>query len=507
MVDKQCKWCWQEILFFLSVFIGIFSFFTVAHPLVPYDGDDWALLSSMRRAVPLLSTYNPIKILPEDLFPLVGTFSANIIFPLIGDYIYSIIIVSSTVFSLLICVYLYQFYQFIKKAFSLESSTVILITALFLLFHFTLFYSKSSVSIYLFRTHDLTCLYHYVIPAIVNISLVLYLARFDFMSLDYKENPVVPCKQRNVYARSLSSWSGLIFVVYLAIFSNILSSIILASYVFSVLLLRFLQKQHTDREYKAFAKDNFLYIGILLVWLISLFFEAHGGRAHDIGHNIFSLPIVETGKHLLVILSKLSKDFILLALLLSVGGLLVSYKKKADGYLAFFKIYVLTSIISLPYLLLICAKAAPSYMERSDVFISFIIWTLLFSCLSLAYLIKQMPKISILLPIAVLYFVIEAIGGNGFQENVISNGLSEKECISVDREIIQQLQDADRNGENEVILRVPKGDNRDNWPHPLYMGKALSRTMYKHGLISRQLKITIQPDLDMNKKYHISIKE
>jgi len=37
------------------------------------------------------------------------------------------------------------------------------------------------------------------------------------------------------------------------------------------------------------------------------------------------------------------------------------------------------------------------------------------------------------------------------------------------------------------------------------MGNALSRTMYKHGLISKQLKITIEPDLDMNKKYHISI--
>lgn len=505
MENKYWKRHWQEITFFTSIFVAVFSFFTVAHPLVPYDGDDWANLSLMRKAVPLLSTYNPVKVLPEDLFPLVGTFSANIIFPVLGDYIYSIIFVSAAVFSLLICAYLYQFYQFIKTIFSLKNSAVILLTALFLLLHFVIFYSKNSVATYLLGTNNLTCLYHYVIPAIVNISLVLYLARYDFMALTFKENSVASCEHGMLFSRSISYWSCLIFIVYLAIFSNILASIILASYVFSALLLRFLQKQHINQEYKIFVKDNLLYIGILLVWLTSLFFEAHGGRAHDIGHSVFSLPIVETGKYFLAILAKMSKEFICFALLFIVGGIFVSYKKDSYVYRNFFKMYILTSAISCLYLLLICAKASPAYIGRSDVFISFIIWTLLFICFSLAYLIKRTSKVAIILPILVLYFAIEAIGGSGFQQNVISNGISEKECIAVDREIIQQLQEADRNGEKEVVLRVPKGDNRDNWPHPLYMGNALSRTMYKHGLISKQLKITIEPDLDMNKKYHISI--
>lgn len=505
MENKQWKWCWQEIAFFVSIFIVVFSFFTVAHPLVPYDGDDWQGLSLMRKAVPSLSTYNPIKVLPETLFPLVGIFSANIIFPLIGDYIYSVIIVSAMVFTLVVCAYLYQFYKFIKSIFSFKIPNTIFVTALFLIFHFALF--KNSTTIYLLGTNNLTCLYHYVIPAIVNISLVLYLARCDFMPLAYGEKTVSSCKQKMLSSRSNFSWSCLIFVVYLAIFSNILSSIILASYVSSILLLRFSQKQSNNQGYKVFIKDNFLYIGILLIWVFSLFLEAHGGRAHAIGHSVFSLPIVETGKYFWAILSKISKGYILFASILIIGSLLIYHKEKTNVYFTLFKMYILTSLISLPYLLLICAKASPGYMGRSDVFISFIIWTLLFSCFSLVYLVKYMPKISIALPIVVLYFIIEAIGGSGFQPNVISNGISEKECIAVDREIIQQLQEADRNGEKEVVLRVPKGDNRDNWPHPLYMGNALSRTMYKHGLISKQLKITIQPDLDMNKKYHISIKE
>lgn len=85
----------------------------------------------------------------------------------------------------------------------------------------------------------------------------------------------------------------------------------------------------------------------------------------------------------------------------------------------------------------------------------------------------------------------------------MSNGLSPEECISVDYDIIQQVQAADRNGDSEVVLRVPKGDDHDNWPHPVYMGKAFSRTLYKHGLTSKPMNITIQPDIQMNEKYHI----
>ena len=56
-----------------------------------------------------------------------------------------------------------------------------------------------------------------------------------------------------------------------------------------------------------------------------------------------------------------------------------------------------------------------------------------------------------------------------------------------------------------MILVVPKGDDRDNWPHPMYMGGNISRTLYRHGIITQPLKITIKPDTKMNEKYHIAI--
>ena len=56
-----------------------------------------------------------------------------------------------------------------------------------------------------------------------------------------------------------------------------------------------------------------------------------------------------------------------------------------------------------------------------------------------------------------------------------------------------------------MILYVPKGNNIDNWPHPMYMGKRISNTLYKHGLISKLIKIKIQPDETLNQKYNIDI--
>ena len=76
-------------------------------------------------------------------------------------------------------------------------------------------------------------------------------------------------------------------------------------------------------------------------------------------------------------------------------------------------------------------------------------------------------------------------------------------CVNVDNDLINQIVTADKNGKTEMQLVVPKGDNRDNWPHPKYMGGNISRTLYSHGIISKNIKITVKPDENMNRNYHL----
>lgn len=491
MENRKTFSLWQ-IGFFLIIFFIVFAFFTKAYLLVPYDGDDWANLSLMRNAVPVWKGYNPIKILPEDLFPLVGLIAAYVMYPILGDYIYSIAATSAFLFSLIICLYLYLFYRLVQSWFSLSDYASTLTTIIFFLMHFCLFYSKGKTSSYLLGTVNLTCLYHYVIPAIVNICVVLYLARFDF---PYKKKRELSVVQGSILFLSL----------YLAIFSNALSNIILITYIVCVGLLQVFKDRNYWGNCKAFFKENRLYLGILIVWLLALFFEANGGRARDIGKGIFDLPVAETWHFFVAIVLQISKSAFIFGALLVCSSVYVSYKQKDRFYGKFGFIWFVASLISFVYLLLLCSKAEPAYFSRSDVFISFVIWSVLFICFSGAYLLEKYPKLVYLFPIFVLFFTVQAsIGVGSFTDNTMGQ-INPKICYQIDNELIQQVQEADSDGKNEMILHVPKGDNKDNWPHPMYMGENLARTLYKHGLIYKPIKITIQPDPSINEKYHIKV--
>lgn len=482
---------YRRCLFFGLIFLSIVIFFTMAHPLVPYDGDDWSNLSSMRKAVPMTGAYNPIKVLPETLFPLAGLVAAYVVYPLVGDYISAIALTSALIMGGIVCLYMYLFFKLVERWLSLSDYANMLVTALFFLFHFAIFYGKSSVMPYLFGTVNLTCIYHYVIPALVNLCVVLYLARFDIAHEALNLTP----GQR----------STLLFCLYLAIFSNALSNVILTAYVGSVLVFKFFTHLKENGSYKAFVKNNAFYIGIIVIWLLALVFESHGGRAHSIGKGITFSVIYETGKIFWSMVARLSREILGIGALFIAFALYRTYRKKDGTYYPIIGMYIMTSLLSGIYLLLVCAKAGPGYIGRSDVFISFIIWTVLLMALSLAYVFKQYGKSVFVGPLLVLFFVVEVgLGGQGFAQSTMGN-VPPSICYEIDYDLIEQIQSADREGKTEMVLRVPKGDNRDNWPHPMYMGGNISRTLYKHGLISRNIKIKIQPDAAMNKQYHIAI--
>lgn len=330
-----------------------------------------------------------------------------------------------------------------------------------------------------------------MIPALVNLCVVLYLARFDVV--------------HEALNLSVSRHRVLLFCIYLAIFSNTLSNIILAAYVGSVLVFKFFAHFKAQGNYKAFVKNNAFYIGIIIVWLLALVFEAQGGRAHDIGKGMTLSVIHETGKIFWSMIARLSSEVLGIGALFVVWVLYHCYRKKDGTYYPIIGTYITASLLSGVYLLLLCAKASPGYIGRSDVFISFIIWMVLLIVLSLSYVFKQYGKSVFVGPLLVLFFVVEVgLGGKGFVQSTMGS-VPPSICYEIDYNLIEQIQAADREGKNEMVLRVPKGDNRDNWPHPMYMGGNISRTLYKHGLISRNIKIKIQPDAAMNEQYHIAV--
>lgn len=494
MLTKFKHYGW-DICVFLAIFISMFIFFTGAHPLIIYDGDDWANLSHMRHFIPMWHGFNPIKILPETLMPLVGYLSGYVVTPIVKNYVVSVTIVSALLVSSFITMYIYLFSRFIGTLGNQSRYGDALICIVLFLSHFFIFKQKSDLSNYLFRSFDLTCYFHYLIPAVLNISLVLYFFRHEL-------------KKDNVWTENMVKNSILIFILYLGIFSNILQSVILAVFTGVLLLGKEGKRLFFPKEWKRIFKENPLYCSILIVWFISLFFEASGGRARSIAIAGFISPVLDTLKILGESLRQINFIFLIFSLviiLFTIYSARQNHSAFATCVLKIIRICFTCMFFVLIYLVLVCSKANPLYIGRTDVGIGILFWYIFIFGVSLAYLIQEYPKCFLAAPVIAVMVLVETINGrSAFMESNIV-GVSPRNCYAVDMDILNQIQLADQRNVSELELHVPKGDNRDNWPHPDYMGKNICQTLYRDGIISRTFDIQIVPDINMNKKYHIPI--
>lgn len=493
------KYNWGKVLFFLLVFLGLFIFFTKIHMLVPYDGDDWADLSNMRIALPKWHAWNPSKVLPEKLYPFAGYMAAYVVTPVIKDYVAAITGVGACLYSALITAYMYLFGKVVKRNYALPWYQIAAVILVLLMSQFWIFHAGSGTSLYLLGSINMECIYHYSIPAVLNLCVVLFL-------WGYGINGHFPLEL------GLGKCSLLVLAIYLAIFSNVENSIVLASFLGAFLLYRVGKSVLHIREWKTLIRENSFILIILVVWLISLIFEMSGGRAHSIGYSMLDLPLKQT---LLIFwnsvgqLNLLFFAFGIVILVLAIAGYLKKGRKLDDEQAKYFKeslfVTVTAFIISLIYLTLVCAKAGPEYLGRSDVLIGIYSWLLIGEGFALSYILHLWPKSFLVAPIALLVIAGEISNGKSTYAEMTMGHVNPKAAYAIDWDLIHQIQAADQEGKTEMVLRVPKGDNNDNWPHPMYMGKNISRTLYHHGMISHDMEITIQPDPAMNEEYHIAI--
>ncbi len=484
-MDKKS---WGELAFVLAIFLVMLAFFSEVHPIVLYDGDDWEGLSRQRTiAFPKWHDHNPIKVLPESLMPLVAPLAAYFVMPILGDFVSSVTLVSAVILSAFIALYVYLFCKVMEQRFSLEPWTACVLALMFLAFHFLVFRHGNYDNHYLFGSPDLTCYFHYTIPALWNISLVLFFL--------WREIPGT----RRIEGRR---WQDclLVLVLYLALCSSVLHNIIFMAYISVEFFWRI----------RKWSKQRF-YIGLLAAWFIILLFEGMGGRAGQMEIPLMELPVGQTFYSLMHVLFQNNKGILtmLAFAVIFLGSSLAIYWRRREkdavdiawreGQLKF----LACAFIWSAYEVLVCARAGGIYIDRPDVTIGlfFYLFFLMFS--AAAYVFHRKPGMMVVLPI--LAFVVSCRTINAQQSLVESTMGRVPSVISaeISRDIIAQVQKAEADGAKEMELRVPKGDDHDNWPHPNYMGPAVSRLLYGQGLIPYPIKITIVPDAGMNEQYGI----
>lgn len=480
--------------YWFFIFILLMVYFLVIHPLIIYDTDDWYNISYMRRALPIWKDFNPIKVFPETFMSSCGLLAAYLLCPVLGDYVYSVAIVCGSVVAIFILFYLLSFYSLCKKKWGLSEFESDCLVTIFLSLHFLVFKNAVYNNEYLFYAHDVTCYFHYIIPTLLNASLVMCFEAYGINNLWEK----------------LKSYekAGLCLGLYLSIFSNLYCSIILSSYLFCELVLGIKNNWEKSKRIKenifSILQKNFLHFITLSIWGISLMFEAFGTRASNIRKG---LQILETGNIFWNRIKTINKfELLLLALIFVAGCCFWMKKKQIEDKEYYIKIFFSGCLVGV-YLILLSSTVGSGYIKRSDVLLGMFFYVYVFLLRMFAFLMKEYKIEWSLLVVCFVLFLQAFNPTKSFKD---SNGfkLSWEQCYAVDMDLLEQVSEASKQGAESIELHVPVGNEATaNWPHATYLGTLMSDTLYRHGVIDYPIQITVIPDNDKNKQFYLERKK
>ena len=476
-----------SIMAAVAVFAIVCVFFIGVHPIVLFDMDDWRYIAEYRRPFPIWGGWNPARVFPETVMPLAGYAAAYLVKPLVGDYVLAITVTSGVIMALAVVMYYLAFKKFVSSIWHVEPVTAVVVSLFFILAHFGLFRSQDANNVYMFFALDLTCYYFYLLPALLNASLVLYfMAVQDFPKRFYSWNNV----QKGIAILGL----------YLAVFSNLFASAI---------LVLFCMVKLGEVSFKK-GKQHQFYVTIILIWFLALLFEANGGDAVNVGKNYsyLHLPVAEALAALGTLARQIDWSYVGLMVVSLVGAAWVYCKKdKREPVDENYRLQMLENSSSILlvfiFLTLLCAKATPAYAGRIQSMFGLFFFALLLTFNAGMYLLRQTSLAGKMLPL--IFFMFLIIGTNSFSPFSESNfyNRSPYECMEVSRYFITQVQQAAQAGKHEMVLKVPKGATASNWPHlKAYFGEKLAHTLLAHGLINHPMKITIAVDPALNKQFY-----
>ena len=459
-----------NILFAILVFIFFFIFYSVLHPLVPIDLDDWSFIVKNRIFLPLWGDRNPAKIFPEFLYPLMSSIGAYVIYPLNNDYLQSQCIIHAIVVSLSITGYALSFLHFIRRKFELSASTAYMLSILFLMLHFLIFRTEESNNIYMFYANDVNCYYNYIISDLLCASLVLSLLSNDWLKLKFQ-----PTFKNSI----------IIVLLYLAICSNLYSSIIIGGYIVSNLIIDLINCICVDKNYIDYFKLNIKKIIVVSCWMIVHLFEASGQRAKESFDT--QAPLFESIPLTLFHINDIyiSKVFLLFFAITFIFYL-YSFLKKQNNTI--YNKILLSSFICFIYIVILSANVDPIYITGNSGNFSFFFYLLLFICIVLVTIIQNINKLIILLPFAILltYSFINR-SSNTFCD--IWKQYSYKTLFDITQNNVNNIISADKANIKSIEITIPQFNNSDNWP--LNITLDYSNALYKHNVIKRYVKVKL----------------
>lgn len=165
--------------------------------------------------------------------------------------------------------------------------------------------------------------------------------------------------------------------------------------------------------------------------------------------------------------------------------------------------YMIGMVVTIVYLMVLCAKVGVGYFTRNDVFSGILFYVLLVTWISMLYIVRRLSLFTFFMPI-VAYVLLFAtvINVRSYREFNVS-GYDARIVKDISDDIVAQVIAADKEGSETMELYVPSYGTEGNWPISKSSGERISRTLRAHGIVGRQIEITVVPTKKMNEKYHL----
>lgn len=466
-------------IYVLVIFISMFVFYTSVKMLTISDPDDWTYISKIRMPFPSLNEYNPAKVFPETIMGLCGYFAAYVIYPIIGDYTWSMTFVYASVVSLVIAVSIVCVCTLIKNLLYCNLWTSISGSLVFFLLHFIIFKAGENNNNFLLTASNLNCFMNYTIPLLSCFIMAMFIFK-EYINCENDKPCNLGSGKKTIIIGLVLLWS------YLNIFSNMICNIILVAPITFLFLRNALIALKGKSFNKKFFIENYMYEYILLLEMICLFFEGNGNRAASFEVNWMS-GIENTLHDLKDIVGIIDKKIIVLCVLIVVVSLIVhvlggcSNQKFTKILLVGLYSFALTFI----YICLLYTRINSHYFIYMECLYPIFIYFLFIVCVASGYIIDKFKAIRCFMPL-ILYMSICLVVTRDYKPS--SSGYFGNDDIRhmVNENIVSQYIEADRRREATFELHIPEEGLGQYW----FTGERISKTMFRHGVTSKLIPVT-----------------
>ena len=479
----------ENALFALGVFVFAMIFFLFIHPIIILDADDWAFLSNRRTIFPEWGAWNPSRVLPEILMPLSSAIGRYVIMPINGDYLRSIEISYAIVISLVFAVYVMCFKRLINIVSGSDNNRTILISILFIVFHFWVYRSKDSGNQHLLYSKDATRYFFYTIPNLINASLVMLFISEGL--LDFFE------KKGNYLKKG-----AIITLIYFCIFSNLYPSVILMAFIGKTLIDEMIQLIKRKKTLLIILKERWICLFTVILWIISLIYETSGGRAESFSEGF---ELRETAKILYHGKEELNGwcvGVIIVTILFALAYMMLDRKNRDKKETLELKKVTVGCVecilISGMFCYVMCSRTKPQDITRSDILYSSFLYLFIWFFVALVFLTDRIASIKMIIPVGLAFAIFSSVNGTDVYLEPNMLNISGDRCREISQYVIDSVVEAENNGESEVVLKVPYINGGKNWPFESHIEWAASRSLYTHGITKNKIKIKTQPDKSIN---------